>query len=74
MTVTNEIQDKYVLLSSREKEILAAIVDAKKTREIAQMLCISPNTVEVHRAQVMKKMGMRSLAQLVTTVVKYDLI
>ena len=70
----NEIQEKYGLLSSREKEILAAIVDAKKTREIAQMLSISPNTVEVHRAQIMRKMGMRSLAQLVATVVKYDLI
>lgn len=69
-----EALQKINALSAREKEILGAIIDAKKTKEIAQLLDISPNTVEVHRAQIMKKMQVRSLAQLVATTVKYDLL
>jgi len=45
------------------------VVAGKLNREIADLLCISIKTVEVHRAHVMEKLGVRSLAQLVQLAV-----
>lgn len=59
-------------LTHREKEILGEMVKAKKTKQIAVFLSISPNTVEVHRTQIMKKLEVSSLVQLIGLVVRYD--
>ena len=66
--------NKFNQLTPREKQILDLIANAHKTKEIAEITDTSPNTVEVHRAQIMKKMQVKSLAQLVSTVVKNDLV
>ena len=66
--------DNINQLTPREKQILDLIANAHKTKEIAEITYTSPNTVEVHRAQIMKKMQAKYLAQLVSTVVKNDLI
>lgn len=52
-------------LTPRENEILNLLVDGKSNKCIAQSLGISPRTVEVHRASVMKKLDASSLADLV---------
>jgi len=56
-------------LSQREREVMELVVAGKLNREIADLLCISIKTVEVHRAHVMEKLGVRSLAQLVQLAV-----
>lgn len=56
-------------LSLREREVMELVVAGKLNREIADELCISIKTVEVHRAHVMEKLGVRSLAQLVQLAV-----
>ncbi len=56
-------------LSQREREVMELVVAGKLNREIAEALYISIKTVEVHRAHVMEKLGVRSLAQLVQLVV-----
>ena len=47
--------DNFNQLTPREKQILDLIANAHKTKEIAEITNTSPNTVEVHRAQIMKK-------------------
>jgi two-component system response regulator TtrR len=60
--------ERLALLSQREKEVLELIVAGKLNREIADELVISIKTVEVHRAHIMEKLGVRSVAQLVQIV------
>jgi FixJ family two-component response regulator len=52
-------------LTPREKQILAAIAHGHSNKEAAWQLGISPRTVEVHRANVMHKLAVRTLADLV---------
>lgn len=51
------------LLTSRESEIAAQIVDGNSNKEIARTLDISPRTVEVHRANIFKKLGVRNAVE-----------
>jgi RNA polymerase sigma factor (sigma-70 family) len=52
-------------LTPREREVLDLVVAGGHNREIAKKLRISPRTVEVHKARVMQKLGVASVADLV---------
>jgi len=56
---------KLEILSRREREVLALLVDGCSNREIAARLGISSRTVEIHRARVMEKLEVSSLSELV---------
>jgi FixJ family two-component response regulator len=62
---TQAIQQRYVRLSPREREIMAFMVSGLTSKEIARELDLSPRTVEVHRTHVMHKMAAAHLAELV---------
>lgn len=63
---TNEhIRERIKHLSERERQVLDLISEGKLNKEIAYELSISMSTVEVHRANVMRKMQAKTLAQLV---------
>jgi two-component system response regulator FixJ len=55
-------------LSERESQVLQGVVAGQPNKIIAFELSISPRTVEVYRAQLMAKMGAKSLAELVRMV------
>ncbi|UWU89064.1 response regulator transcription factor [Bradyrhizobium sp. CB1015] len=55
-------------LSAREHDVLHGLLDGRTSKEIAVALDISPKTVDVHRANVMKKMGVASSAELIRLV------
>ena len=55
-------------LTQREREVLDLVVAGKLNKQIADELNISMKTVEAHRARVMEKMGVRTLAELVKAV------
>lgn len=59
------LADKVSSLTAREREVFHRVADGKMNKVIAQELKISERTVEVHRSQVMKKLGVKTLAQLV---------
>jgi FixJ family two-component response regulator len=55
-------------LSAREREVMELIVKGLHNRRIAEELGISPRTVEVHKARVMEKLGVKNLVELVRLV------
>lgn len=57
--------DKLALLTTREKQVFDLVSQGQANKSIAYDLEISERTVEVHRSQVMKKLEVRTLAQLV---------
>lgn len=59
---------KFALLSPREVQVLQGIVAGKPNKVVSSELNISLKTVEAHRASVMKKMGVKSVPELVKLV------
>lgn len=51
-------------LSSREKEVLQLIAEGKSSKEIADILFLSPKTVDVHRNNIMKKIDLHTIPEL----------
>lgn len=60
-------------LSPRERQVLARVLEGRPNKLIADDLFLSIKTIEVHRANLMQKMGARSLAELIRRVVKAGL-
>ena len=55
----------YSVLTDREREVLQLIAEGKSTKAIARELYVSPKTIEWHRSQLMKKLCIESVAELV---------
>lgn len=62
---TKDARQKLDAISPREKEVLYLVLEGQTNREIARSLAISPRTVEVHRASLMKKLEVEDLVGLV---------
>lgn len=62
----SEDDDPYLTLTPREKEVLHLAVEGSTSSQIAHRLSISPRTVEVHRGNLMRKLGLRNIEQLAT--------
>jgi FixJ family two-component response regulator len=66
------VLDKLVLLTNRERQVLDLMREGKPSKTIAFELGLSRKTVEVHRAHVMGKMNVESLAELMAVLSKMD--
>jgi FixJ family two-component response regulator len=64
----NEIRGRIALLTPREKEVMERVVRGQANKVIAMDLGVSQRTIELHRARVMRKFRMRSVAELVHAV------
>lgn len=60
------LPDAVASLSRREREVLALILNGRRTRDIADALFISVKTVEFHRTRIHAKLGVASMAELFT--------
>jgi len=69
---TSAVRDRLGSLTPREREVMERVVAGQANKVIALDLGVSQRTVEIHRARVMRKMGARSLAELVRLVGKVD--
>jgi RNA polymerase sigma factor (sigma-70 family) len=58
-------REALAVLTSREREVMALLVEGLHNRDVAQRLGISARTVEVHKARVMSKLGAANLAELI---------
>jgi len=68
--IKSDMSTKEIELTSREKDILQLILEEKTTQEIADILTISPFTVEGHRKNLMQKTNSKNVVGLI----KYALI
>lgn len=67
-------QDPFHILSNREREILKLVAEGKSNARIGKELLISPKTVKVHRANVMKKLDVHKVADLVKYAIKAGIV
>jgi FixJ family two-component response regulator len=60
-----DLKTHFSSLTSREREIMALVASGLMSKQIAGQIGLSEITVKVHRSHIMKKMGARSVADLV---------
>lgn len=59
------VRAHYATLTAREREVMSLVVSGLMNKQVAAELQLSEITVKIHRGNVMRKMGVRSLAELV---------
>lgn len=64
------IRQSWATLSDREHEVMDLLVLGKNTKEIARELGVSPKTVEYHRKNILTKMQVESVVELVRLILK----
>jgi len=62
------------MLSPREREIFVLLAQGRKNRDIGAQLCISTRTVDTHRSNILKKLGLHSNAELVRLAISEGLV
>jgi DNA-binding NarL/FixJ family response regulator len=67
------VPSAYTLLSDREREVLQLLAEGRSSSEIAARLGISTRTVESHRANVMRKLGLHTVAALTKYAIREGL-
>lgn len=68
------IVDRYDSLSEREREIFQLIAEGHTNKEIADLLSVSPATVETHRAHILQKLDLHNTAEVVLYAVRRGVI
>jgi FixJ family two-component response regulator len=63
----SDVRARFAILTPREREVLALVAAGLMNKQIATEIGLAEITVKIHRANVMKKMGAKSLADLVRT-------
>ena len=61
-------------LTSREREIVQLLAEGKSTKEVASILGLSAKTAETHRSNVMRKLGIHSVSELVLYAIRNNII
>src|SRR6266478_9762881 len=62
---TGELRQRYEQLTPREREVMALVVAGQLNKQVASELSTTERTIKFHRAHIMQKMGVESLADLV---------
>lgn len=66
--------DPYETLTSREREVFQLVAEGYTSAEVAARLVISPRTVEMHRANLMRKLNLRSQAELIRAALRRGIV
>jgi two-component system response regulator NreC len=67
-------EDSFDLLSPREREILQLVAEGNSSKEVAALLSLSTHTVETHRSNIMQKLNLRGMPELILYAVRKGLI
>ena len=67
-------QDRFELLTTRERQIYQLLAEGNSNKEIAQRLNLSLHTVETHRWRIMEKLDLHSTAELVLSAVRRGVV
>ncbi len=68
------LTDRYDSLSEREREVFQLVAEGHTTKAIADLLSLSPATVETHRTHIFQKLDLKSTAELVLYAVRRGVI
>ena len=68
------LDDSYELLTDREREILQLLAEGRANKEVANILNISPTTVETHRGHILRKLSLHGTADLILYAVRKRII
>lgn len=68
------VEDPYDLLTARERELLQLIAEGKSAKEIAGLLNLSAYTVDTHRGNLMQKLNVHSIPELILYAVRKGII
>jgi DNA-binding NarL/FixJ family response regulator len=68
------VEDSYELLTAREREILQLLAEGKSNKDISSALNLSPYTVETHRSNILQKLNLHSLPELILYAVRKGVI
>lgn len=71
---SGEREDAAQVLTPREREVVQLLAEGRGTKDVADLLGLSVKTVESHRANVMRKLGLQSLAELVRYAIRNKII
>ncbi len=64
-----EARQRIASLTIREREVFERVANGRQNKEVARELEISPRTVEIYRARVMRKLGAENLSQLIRVAI-----
>ncbi len=67
-------EDPYDLLTPREREVLQLVAEGKSNKDVAQMLNLSVYTVETHRSNIMEKLNLHGVPELILYAVRKGII
>jgi DNA-binding NarL/FixJ family response regulator len=67
-------EDRYEMLTTREREVLQLLAEGKTVKEVAQTLDLSAYTVETHKGNLMQKLGLHNVAELILYAVRKGII
>jgi RNA polymerase sigma factor (sigma-70 family) len=70
----SRVEDAYDLLTPREREILQLIAEGKSNKDVANLLNLSVYTVETHRANLMEKLRLHGVPELILYAVRKGII
>ena len=69
-----DVEDSYDLLTLRECELLQLFAEGKSNKEVANMLNLSLYTVETHRGNILEKLNLHSVPELILYAVRKGVI
>ena len=64
----------YDLLSEREQQVFRLVVQGSSTKEIADILCVSPKTIEKHRSSISSKLGTHGRLEMLKYAIKIGIV
>jgi two-component system response regulator NreC len=71
---TSSQEDLFTKLSNREREVFQMIAEGHATKKIADVLCVSPSTVKTHRANIMEKLQLDNISQLIQFAIRLGIV
>jgi DNA-binding NarL/FixJ family response regulator len=68
------VQDRYDLLTDREREVLQLLAEGRSNKDVATLLNLSIHTVDTHRTNFMQKLGLHNTAEIVIYAMRKKII
>ena len=68
------VEDSYDLLTQREKEVLQLVAEGRTNKEVANLLQLSVHTVDAHRGNILQKLNLHGVPELILYAVRKGII